>query len=924
MDGTGRLRSEFLGGLVTLVALLALIGLARGAAAAPTELFFSEYVEGTSNNKALEISNRTGASVNLGPGGYNVQMFFNGSATAGLTIDLTGTVASGDVFVIANSAAAPSILAVADQTNGAGWFNGDDAVVLRKGTTVIDSLGQAGFDPGTEWGTGLTSTADNTLRRKAGVEAGDTNVTDAFDPAVEWDGLATDTFDGLGCAGSSACPVPPPPGFGTCGDTTETSLHAIQGTGAASPLAGQQHVIEGVVVGDFEGASSFNGFYVQEEDADADADPLTSEGLFVFVPSSSGVSVGDTVRVLGTVVEFGGLTELSPVAHLAVCATGTPLPSATALSLPVTALTDFEPYEGMRASFAQSLVISEYFNYDRFGELVLALPLAGESRAFTPTAIEEPGAPALARAQANSLRRITLDDGLNAQNPAVLRHPNGDPFSLANRFRGGDTVRDVTGILDDRFGLYRIQPTGPAEYTPANPRPAAPEDVGGDLRVAAMNTLNYFLTLDYPSGNPLDNKCGPLQNVECRGADSDQQDELTRQRAKLLAAIAGVDADVMGLNELENTTGVEPLADIVAGLGGGTYAYVDTGTIGTDAIKVGLIYKPSKVTPVGGYEILDSTDDPRFRDTLNRPVLAQTFDVNETGARFTVVVNHLKSKGSDCNAVGDPDTGDGQGNCNLTRTLAAEALVDWLATDPTGSGDPDFLIVGDLNSYAQEDPIDAVRAGPDGASGTTDDYTSLVAQHIGPFAYSFVFDGQAGYLDHALSSASLTSQVTGVTEWHINADEPDVLDYDTSFKPPAIDALYEPNASRSSDHDPVLVGLSACDDVDPTLSVSVTPNVLWPPNHRYVTVQATVTASDNYDPSPEVDLLSVTSNEPDNGPDDGNTTEDIAIVDDDTFRLRAERQESGTGRIYTITYRATDDCGNSTTRSATVRVPVSR
>jgi len=122
----------------------------------------------------------------------------------------------------------------------------------------------------------------------------------------------------------------------------------------------------------------------------------------------------------------------------------------------------------------------------------------------------------------------------------------------------------------------------------------------------------------------------------------------------------------------------------------------------------------------------------------------------------------------------------------------------------------------------------------------------------------------------------------------------------------------------------VLVGLSACDDVDPTLSVSVAPNLLWPPNHKYVTVQATVMASDNYDPSPTIALVGVTSNEPDNGPDDGNTTDDIVIVDDDTFRLRAERQESGTGRIYTITYQATDDCGNSTIRSATVRVPVSR
>jgi hypothetical protein len=153
--------------------------------------------------------------------------------------------------------------------------------------------------------------------------------------------------------------------------------------------------------------------------------------------------------------------------------------------------------------------------------------------------------------------------------------------------------------------------------------------------------------------------------------------------------------------------------------------------------------------------------------------------------------------------------GDGQGNCNQTRRLAAKALVDWLATDPTGSRDADFLIVGDLNSYAMEDPIAAIKAGPDDAPGTGDDYTNLVARFIGPFAYSYVFDGQAGYLDHAQANAGLAPQVTGVAEWHINADEPDVLDYDTSFKGPQQEALYEPNGYRSSDHDPILVGLDA-------------------------------------------------------------------------------------------------------------------
>ena len=108
-------------------------------------------------------------------------------------------------------------------------------------------------------------------------------------------------------------------------------------------------------------------------------------------------------------------------------------------------------------------------------------------------------------------------------------------------------------MLGYDFNLYRIVPTGPADYAAENPRPAAPEPVGGSLRVAAMNTLNFFLTADYPTGNSLDNKCGPLNNVECRGWDSDQVDELTRQRAKLLAALTGLDADIIGLNELENS-----------------------------------------------------------------------------------------------------------------------------------------------------------------------------------------------------------------------------------------------------------------------------------------------------------------------------------------------------------------------------------
>jgi Ca2+-binding RTX toxin-like protein len=157
--------------------------------------------------------------------------------------------------------------------------------------------------------------------------------------------------------------------------------------------------------------------------------------------------------------------------------------------------------------------------------------------------------------------------------------------------------------------------------------------------------------------------------------------------------------------------------------------------------------------------------------------------------------------------VGDPDTGNGAGNCNLTRKAAAEALVDWLATDPTGSGDADFLIIGDLNSYDKEDPIDVIKAGPDDTPGTGDDYTDMVFHFQGEGAYSYVFDGQLGYLDHALAPSGLLAQVTGVTIWHINADEPSLIDYDTTFKGPNQEAIYAPDAYRSSDHDAVIVGL---------------------------------------------------------------------------------------------------------------------
>ncbi len=595
------------------------------------------------------------------------------------------------------------------------------------------------------------------------------------------------------------------------------------------------------------------------------------------------------VRVRGTVVEFNGLTELTSVDAVVVCSSGasvTPSP----VSLPVASIATLERFEGMLTTFAQTLTATETFTLGRFGEVSLS---AG-GRLYTPTQLVAPGAAASALQAENDRSRIQLDDNSNVQNPAVVPYIGAD-----NTLRIGDTVTGLTGVLSYGFGTYRMQPTATVAFARTNPRPAGPPAVGGSLRVGGANVLNYFTTLD--DGAP---HCGPTGVLDCRGANT--AEEFTRQRTKIIAGLTALNADIVGLTELENNATDGPIANLVEGLNAatapGTYAYVATGPIGTDAIRVGIVYKPAVVTPVGAFAILDSSVDPRFDDTKSRPALAQTFRENGTNDVLTIAVNHLKSKGSAC--PGDPDTGDGQGNCNLTRTAAAEALVDWLAADPTGSGSTDNLIVGDLNAYAKEDPIAAIEAAG---------YTNLVAKFVGERAYSYVFGGQSGTLDYVLASPSLTARVRGADEYHINADEPLVLDYNTEFNPPS---MYRPDGFRTVDHDPVLAGI--CETTPPQLTVTLSRRTLSPPNHKYVTVEATVTATDKSVPT--ITLVSATSNEPDNGEDDGNTTNDVVIVDQDTFRLRAERSESGTGRIYTITYRATDACGNSRLTSATVTV----
>ena len=730
--------------------------------------------------------------------GYGGANFFEGAAAAPMLSNTTAgfrdsggcvdTDNNGADFAAATPAprnsASPAILC--------GVGSADPSSVDPGGTTLLSVTVTPGSSPPS---TGITVTADLTpiggsATQQLADSGNNTFTYQATVAAATTPGpktLPITIADAEGRTGSTAIALTVTE---SCGDP-KTPIHEIQGDDPTSALVGQVRTIEGVVVGSYQVSGEFGGFYVQE--ANPDDDPATSEGIFVF-SSLLQVSPGDVVRVGGRVTEFAtgsaSLTELASVSTILDCGDGESVP-ATDITLPVASMTEFERHEGMLVHFTQALTANETFTLGRFGEVKLA---AG-GRLYTPTAVTTPGAAALALQDLNNRSSFLLDDGNNQQNIDPTRFPIGG-LTATNTLRSGYTVENLTGVFDHRFSRYRVQPVGPVPFVASNPRTEAPDDVGGNLRVASFNVLNFF----NGNGTHQEGAAGGFPTE--RGASS--LVEFDRQLAKEVSALTAIDADIVGLMELENdappNSAIEDLVDALNdAAGAGTYAFVDTGVVGTDQIKVALIYKPARVTPVGPHELLTSAVDPRFNDARNRPALAQTFVLNQEPVPFTVVVNHLKSKGSACGNVDDPDTGDGQGNCNVTRTRAAEALVDWLDGDPTGSGTSHALLIGDLNSYTFEDPITALTDGG---------YRNLVREHDGLGAYSFVFDGQSGYLDHALASPSLAEKVTGATDWHINADEPIVLDYNVEFKTAAqVGYFYDPGPYRSSDHDPVVVGL---------------------------------------------------------------------------------------------------------------------
>ncbi len=453
------------------------------AGAAPTELYFSEYVEGSSNNKALELTNPGNAPVELASSGYAVQMYFNGNTTVGTTVTLTGTVAPGDAFVLAQGSANATVLAQADQTSGSSWYNGDDAVVLVRQGTIVDAIGQVGFDPGTQWGSGDTSTADNTLRRASGAGP-DVDASDAFDPAAQWEGFAQDTFDGLGQPGGAGGPDPEPePEGGACETPVTHEIGAVQGASSASPLEGQRVTVEGVVVGDFQDAGQLGGVFIQ--DADGDGDDATSDGIFVFDADSPALVAGDVVRVSGEVDEFFGLTEITAVSAIDDCGDAS-VPAATVLELPA-GYGERERFENMLVTFTEPLTATETFTLARFGELVVS----SEGRLFQPS--NDGGDDAVEQAL-NTDRRLIIDDASTVQNPKRIPFTDVDGEVI----RLGDTITGVVGVLGYGFDAWRLQPTEAPTVTRPTPGPPRPTTSAATSRWAASTSS----TTSRPSTSP--------------------------------------------------------------------------------------------------------------------------------------------------------------------------------------------------------------------------------------------------------------------------------------------------------------------------------------------------------------------------------------------------------------------------------------
>lgn len=815
-----------------LCAALAL-SLAAAAQASPSGLVISQIYGAGGNGGALlnadyiELFNAGSAPVNLG--GWSVQYAAaTGSSWSNKTDLPAFSLQPGQYFLIQQSGGANgSALPTADATGSISMAAASGKVALVHGTTALTGTNPSGAEDivsygstsnateGSPTGTALSTTLA-AWRANGGCTDTNNNAADFITAAPAPRNSVSPLKTCANAPSPSPSPTPTP-------SPSVTPISQIQGSGHTSPLVGQSVTTRGIVT-----RVNNNGYFIQSDTPDGN--PLTSEGLFVFTSSAPTVLANQLVQLTGTVAEYNTgaagntltasrpITQLTNVSGLSTLASNQAV-APTPLTLPATQ-DELEALEGMLVQVTNTLTASQNYFQGRYGQVTLS----ADGRLVKPTNVFPAGSVSAQQlAEANAQRQLLLDDGSSLQNPTPIPFIGAD-----NTLRAGDTLDGLVGVID--YGLstasntglasYKVHPTQAVTFQRAHPRSTQPADVGGNLKVASFNVLNYFTT--FTNGQTASGASGQGCSLgssvaagNCRGADNIT--EFNRQRDKIVQALLGLDADVVGLMEIQNNgnTAAQNLVDALNAIAGaGTYATVPLpvafdatlggSPTGTDAIRVALIHKPAKVTPQGS--ALADTDAVH-----NRPPLAQTF-ATPNGERFTVVVNHFKSKSCSDAAGANADQGDGQGCYNANRQAQASRLLGFIADLQTRIGDSDVLVIGDLNAYGKEDPVLTLQQG-----GLQD----LIAAFEGDTGYSYVFDGEVGYLDHALATASARGQVSGVTHWHINADEPFVIDYDMNFKrSPSTGQCYVSTATscspdlytatpyRSSDHDPVLIGLN--------------------------------------------------------------------------------------------------------------------
>ncbi|MCS0303869.1 ExeM/NucH family extracellular endonuclease [Vibrio diabolicus] len=840
--------------------ILALTIASALSANANAEIIISQYVEGGAYNKAVEIANTGDTAVTLT--GYELAKSSNGGGSWGSTLDLSDvTLQAKQVYVLAHGDASEAIKAVADYTDkNVANFNGDDPLALLKDGEVHDILGVMGD---------VDFAKDTTLVRNS----------DALTPSTtyqstQWTALPKDNIDGLGELNTTEPPAP----FACEVDGQEpafTTIQEIQGEGASSPfidgypyITTEDHFVTGVVSAVTTGLTK--GFYLQA--LENDGNDKTSEGLFIHTDvADTELKAGDVVCVKGKVQEYYSNTQLSSDANSYV-KTGT---SNASLVTPLTikegeTLRDaLERHEGMQVelSSASELFVTRNFSYD-YDSRRNNMMLSHEAPLFKPTqlhAAESDAAVALAKE--NAANRIYLESDSKAPNGQIPYFPtfaqdldqNG---SSEQHIRLGSRVEGLQGVVNYSYNEYRLIATN--EVDSSNfvtsgddfdvARKAAPAITDSDLRVASFNVLNYFTSVA-DSGH--DNPTG--QN---RGATN--LDEFLIQQAKIVSAMNKMDADIIGLMEVENNgfgdgSAIQNLVDALNAEIDDVedhYTYVEIEEqdkyqeeyFGSDAIMVAILYRANAVTPKEAAKVIvtpeqhiaentitrkEGTESNPAYDKYQRHSLLQTFTVKETGEDLSVVVNHFKSKGSECieewiAGVEDSEPADLQGNCNNFRVSAAKVVGEALKDI-----DGDVLVMGDLNAYGKEDPLLTLTDYSKEKYGRdiyTAAYTTIGGGELqvektkiekgyglhnlntllhGADTFSYTYSGELGNLDHALASSSLAQKVVAIEDWHINSLESNLFEYSSKYTG---DMPKYKDAFSASDHDPVIIAIDLPDD----------------------------------------------------------------------------------------------------------------